>query len=135
MGQKLFLQQRSTSVLSHVGAIGLRSGDPSTLINGNGAAASIRGSEPGDWTSGTAASFDEARGDFELAWLVFLANRTEADFDKCQKHRAQTAWKYAMWDSGCKMPTQLALQLLSLWTSESMGNHDSNVMGGADSVD
>jgi hypothetical protein len=29
----------------------------------------------------------------------------------------------------------LALQLLSLWTSESMGNHDSNVMGGADSVD
>ena len=31
--------------------------------------------------------------------------------------------------------TGLALQLLSLWTSESMGNHDSNVMGGADSVD
>jgi hypothetical protein len=30
---------------------------------------------------------------------------------------------------------ELALQLLSLWTSESMGNHDSNVMGGADSVD
>ena len=29
----------------------------------------------------------------------------------------------------------LALQLLSLWTSKSMGNHDSNVMGGADSVD
>jgi MFS transporter, MHS family, shikimate and dehydroshikimate transport protein len=29
----------------------------------------------------------------------------------------------------------LALQLLCLWTSESMGNHDSNVMGGADSVD
>ncbi len=29
----------------------------------------------------------------------------------------------------------LALQLLSLWTSESMGNHDSNVMGGANSVD
>jgi hypothetical protein len=30
---------------------------------------------------------------------------------------------------------RLALQLLSLWTSESMGNHDSNVMGGANSVD
>ena len=31
--------------------------------------------------------------------------------------------------------SKLALQLLSLWTSESMGNHDSNVMGGANSVD
>ena len=32
-------------------------------------------------------------------------------------------------------PDSLALQLLSLWTSEFMGNHDLNVMGGADSVD
>jgi hypothetical protein len=80
----------------------------STPINGNGAAAFYPGSEPGDCTSGTAASFDEARGDFELAWLVFLANRTEADFDEHRKHRAWTAWKYAMWDSGCKLPTQLA---------------------------
>jgi hypothetical protein len=54
------------------------------------------------------ASFDQARGDFELAWLIFLANRTEADFDEYRKHRAWTAWKYAMWDSGCKLSTQLA---------------------------
>ena len=43
-----------------------------------------------------------------FAWRVFLANRTEADFDEYRKHRAWTAWKYAMWDSGCKLPTQLA---------------------------
>jgi hypothetical protein len=24
------------------------------------------------------------------------------------RHRAWTAWKYAMWESGCKLPTQLA---------------------------
>ena len=66
------------------------------------------GSEPGDCTSGTAATFDQARADFEEAWRVFLANRTEADFDEYRKHRAWTAWKYAMWDSGCKLPTQLA---------------------------
>jgi hypothetical protein len=56
----------------------------------------------------TAATFDQARADFEEAWRVFLADRTEADFDEYRKHRAWTAWKYAMWDSGCKLPTQLA---------------------------
>jgi hypothetical protein len=77
-----------------------------TPTRGAGAAASIRGSHPRECTSGTAASFDQARRDFEEAWRVFLANRTEADFDEYRKHRAWTAWKYAMWDSGCKLPTQ-----------------------------
>jgi hypothetical protein len=36
---------------------------------------------------------------------------------------------------GMTSMAHLTLQLLSLRTSESMGNHDSNVMGGADSVD
>jgi hypothetical protein len=45
-----------------------------------------------------AATFDQARIDFEKAWRVFLADRTEADFDEYRKHRAWTAWKYAMWD-------------------------------------
>jgi glycine/D-amino acid oxidase-like deaminating enzyme len=40
------------------------------------------------------------------------------------------AWRVPGW-----LVDPLALQLLSLWTSESMGNHDSNVMGGANSVD
>jgi hypothetical protein len=53
-------------------------------------------------------TFDQARADFEEAWRVFPADRTEADFDEYRKHRAWTAWKYAMWDSGCKLPTQLA---------------------------
>jgi hypothetical protein len=38
------------------------------------------GGRPGECTSGTAADFDEARADFEAAWRVFLAKRTEADF-------------------------------------------------------
>jgi hypothetical protein len=62
------------------------------------------GSEPRDCTSGTAASFDQARGDFEEAWWVFLANRTEADFDEYRKHRAWTAWKYAMWIQDASSP-------------------------------
>jgi hypothetical protein len=35
---------------------------------------------PGECTSGTAETFDQARADFEAAWKVFLSNRTEADF-------------------------------------------------------
>jgi hypothetical protein len=38
------------------------------------------GSEPGDHTNGTGATFDQAREGFEVAWCVFLAKRTEADF-------------------------------------------------------
>ena len=40
--------------------------------------------------------------------MVFLTNRTEADFDEYRKHSAWTVWKYAMWDLRCKLPTQLA---------------------------
>jgi hypothetical protein len=79
-----------------------------TPTRGAGAAASIRGSYPRECTSGTAATSEQARADFKEAWLVFLANRTEADFGDHRKHRASTAWKYAIWDSGCKLPTQLA---------------------------
>jgi hypothetical protein len=38
------------------------------------------GPEPGELQSRTAATFAEARIDFERAWQVFLSKRTEADF-------------------------------------------------------
>jgi hypothetical protein len=41
------------------------------------------------------------------AWAVFLATRTEADFQEWRYQRDSTAWKYAMWDAGLKMSTQL----------------------------
>jgi hypothetical protein len=37
-----------------------------------------------------------------------FAKRTEADFLEYRRHRASTAWKYAMWGAGCKLPTQMA---------------------------
>jgi hypothetical protein len=65
------------------------------------------GSRRGEIQSGTSATFDEARADFESAWKIFLSNRTEADFQAWRYQRDSTAWKYAMWDAGLKMPTQL----------------------------
>jgi hypothetical protein len=61
----------------HVGTIGLRSGNPFDTDQWQLRCGFYPGSEPGDWTSGTAATFDQARAAFESAWLVFLANRTD----------------------------------------------------------
>jgi hypothetical protein len=65
------------------------------------------GSRPGEITAGTAATFEEARAAFERAWTVFLAARTPEDFDAYRRDRAFTVWKYAMWDAGCRLPTQV----------------------------
>ena len=91
-----------------VGSIALRSGNPAATDPWGWSCGFYPGSHPREHQSGTAATFDQARADFEAAWRVFLSNRTEADFNEYRKHRAWTAWKYAMWDSGCKLPTQLA---------------------------
>lgn len=54
-----------------------------------------------------ASDFQQARADFEATWQTYLPKCTEADFDAWRYQRAATAWKYAMWEAGCKMPTQL----------------------------
>ncbi|WP_315783249.1 MULTISPECIES: hypothetical protein [unclassified Bradyrhizobium] len=64
------------------------------------------GSHPGEQTVGSARSYDQAREAFEASWRVFLSNRSPQDFDEWRKDHAFTAWKYAMWDAGCRLPTQ-----------------------------
>jgi hypothetical protein len=53
--------------------------------------------------SDTAATFEEARADFEAAWLVFLSNCTEADFQAWRDDRDWTERKYALWDAGKRL--------------------------------
>jgi hypothetical protein len=92
----------------HVGTIGLRSGNPVGTDPWFWRCGFYPGSNPGDATDGTATNFDAARAAFESAWSAFLAKRTEADFLEYRRHRASTAWKYAMRDAGCRLPTQTA---------------------------
>jgi hypothetical protein len=33
---------------------------------------------------------------------------TERDFDEYRRYHAHEAWKYAMWEAGCLLPTQTA---------------------------
>jgi hypothetical protein len=91
-----------------VGSIGRRSGNPPGIDAWFWRCGFYPGSNPGDATNGTATDFPAARAAFESAWCVFLSKRTEADFLEYQRHRASTAWKYAMWEAGCKLPTQMA---------------------------
>lgn len=88
----------------HVGTISLRSGNPTTTAPWQWHCGFYPSSEPGDCTSGTAASFWEARNAFEAAWRIFLAKRTEADFQAWRDERDATARKYALWDAGQRLP-------------------------------
>jgi hypothetical protein len=62
------------------------------------------GSHPGEHQDGTAATFDEARADFEKAWTLFLSKRTEADFQAWRDQQAWTAEKYRRFARGERMP-------------------------------
>ena len=58
--------------------------------------------------SATAKTFDAARAAFDMAWQWLLPKFTEADFTAYRRRRAFDQWKHAMWDRGCKLPTQVA---------------------------
>jgi hypothetical protein len=75
-------------------------------ISGVGTAVSIRVGARGECQSGAAATFDEARADFESAWRVFLSKWTEADFQEWRDQRDWTERKYAMWERGDRFPSQ-----------------------------
>jgi hypothetical protein len=55
---------------------------------------------------GVAETSEDARGAFEKAWRRCLSSCAEEDFDEHRYHRAFTAWKQRMWDTGCSLPTQ-----------------------------
>ena len=63
-----------------VGTIAVRSGNPHDTDPWQWSCGFYPGSEPGEISSDTAATFKEARADFERAWQVFFSKRTEADF-------------------------------------------------------
>jgi hypothetical protein len=83
----------------HAGTIAIRTGIPHDEDPWEWLCGFYPGSHPGECTSGTAATFDQARADFEAAWRVFLSNRTEADFQEWRDQCDWTARKYAMWEA------------------------------------
>jgi hypothetical protein len=74
-------------------------------------------------TSGAAATFDQARVEFEDAWRVFLSKRTKADFETWRAQRDWTARKYAMWQAGERMPSQNPGSLMTCPCGEVFDSH------------
>jgi hypothetical protein len=91
-----------------VGTIAQRAGNPTGGPRWQWSCGFYPGSHPTEHARGTAETFDQARGAFEIAWRFFHAKRTEADFDAYRRNRAFHAWKQAMSDAGLKLPTQVA---------------------------
>ena len=90
----------------HVGTIARSIGNPNAAPQWQWRCGFYPGCDPGQHRSGTSATLDEARADFAAVWAILQPTRTETDFDAWRCQRARTAWKYAMWDAGMKMPTQ-----------------------------
>ena len=90
----------------HVGTIARAVGTPGAAERWVWFCGFYPGSNPGEQTHGTAATFDQARADFERAWMVFSARRTEADYEAWREQRDWTARKYALMDRGEKVPVR-----------------------------
>jgi hypothetical protein len=108
-----------------VGAIAERTGNPPGTDAWQWHCGFYPGSHPRECMHGTAASFDAARAAFETAWRVFLANRTEADFQEWRDHQAWTAEKRTMWAAGKPLPSQLPNTLMRCACGEKFDSHDS----------
>jgi len=84
----------------HVGTISRRVGIPYNGRPWGWICGFYPGSKPGEFRDGTAATFDQARADFEVAWKRFSAKRSEADYQAWRDQRDWTAEKYRRFDSG-----------------------------------
>jgi hypothetical protein len=84
----------------HVGTIAVRSGIPHDQPQWGWRCGFYPGSLPGECTTGTAVTFDQARAAFESAWRVFLSKRTEADFDAWRDQRDWAEERYRRFDRG-----------------------------------
>jgi hypothetical protein len=87
-----------------IGTIARRVGNPSDTAPWEWTCRFYPGSHPRECTNGTSETFDQARADFDAAWRVFLAKRTEADFQAWRDQEDWTARKYATWDAGDRLP-------------------------------
>jgi hypothetical protein len=90
----------------HVGTISRRVGQPHDEDPWDGCAASIPAPTPASKPAAPLPSLNRRARTFEQAWLAFSARRTEADYQAWRDQRGWTAKKYAMHESGERMPTQ-----------------------------
>lgn len=95
-----------------VGSIGLRAGVPNHAEQWEWRCGFYPGCDPGQQTSGSAMSIEEARAAFEAEWQLLLPTLTEADFQAFRDQRDWIQRKQAMWARGEKLPSQQPSSLM-----------------------
>ncbi len=98
----------------HVGTIAERVGNPHDTDPWEWSCGFYPGSHPGEHRSNTIATFEEARADFERAWLVFLSDRTDTDFQAWRGERDWTERKI------CAVGRWQAPGAAKLWTGQAV---------------
>jgi len=96
----------------HVGTIAVRPGVPVDADQWGWACGCYPGTEPQQDSDGTAATFDQARVDFEAAWEAPAANPDGIQLRPlapCDWHEQ----KYAKWERGEKVPSQIPTTLMT----------------------
>lgn len=89
-----------------VGTIGRRSGVPDHVDQWQWHSGFYPGCGPGEIENGSGATYDEAKERFTVAWERLLPLKTADDFQEWRDFRDWTAWKYAMHDANCQLPTE-----------------------------
>jgi hypothetical protein len=87
----------------HVGAVGLRNGNPTGTEAWFWRRGLIRAAIPAS-ASPVPPPPSTMRADFESAWRAFLSKRTGADFQAWRERRDWSAKKYRRFDRGDRMP-------------------------------
>jgi hypothetical protein len=107
----------------HVGTIARRVGVPVDVDKWSWDCGFSPGTKPHQDCGDTAATFDQARADFEVAWHRLLPTLTEADFDRWREARDWTAKKYAMWERGELLPSQKPNTMMRCPCGETFDSH------------
>jgi hypothetical protein len=108
----------------HVGTIAVMPGVPIDVDQWGWNCGFYPGTLPHQDSSGTAATFDLARIDFEAAWQALLPTLTEADFARWREARDWTERKYAMWERGEKLPSQTPTTMITCPCGVRFDSHD-----------
>ena len=87
-----------------VGHIGRRAGVPPDADQWGWSCGFYPGCDPGEHRNGSAPDFFTARREFEAAWGILSAKRTEGDYQAWRDQRDWTAEKYRRFERGERMP-------------------------------
>jgi hypothetical protein len=91
-------------VVSPAGTVARAVGTPNATEEWRWQCGFYPGCNASEHRAGSAPSFDQARSNFESAWRIYSAARTEADYQTWRDQRDWTTRKYAMQDRGEQVP-------------------------------